>query len=73
MKVYKCQCHDEKAIHSAATMTYRIRQQEIWDTYTLVEAGSEEEAITKAKDGYGDMVHSEYNRQNDMFHPTVED
>ena len=46
--------------------TFRVWQQEIWDTYTLVEADSEQEAIRKAKDGQGDEVHSEYNRMADM-------
>lgn len=47
--------------------TFRIRQQEIWDTYTLVEAENVAEAIAKVKDGQGDLVHSEYNRQNEAF------
>jgi hypothetical protein len=52
--------------------TFRIRQQEIWDTYTLIEAESETEAIRLVRDGEGDIVHSEYNRHNDMFSPVVE-
>jgi hypothetical protein len=47
-------------------MTYRIRQQEIWDTYTLIEAGSEAEAIAKVLDGQGDQVSSEFNRMGDF-------
>ena len=46
--------------------TFRVWQQEIWDTYTLVEANTEQEAIRKVKDGGGDQVHSEYNRMADM-------
>ncbi len=52
--------------------TFRVRQQEIWDTYTLVDAETPAEAIAKAKDGQGDMVHSEYNRQAD-FQPEIEE
>ncbi len=52
--------------------TYRVRQQEIWDTYTLIEAETSDEAITKVKDGEGDEVHTEYNRQSDLFTPKVE-
>ena len=51
--------------------TFRVRQQEIWDTYTMVEAETPEEAIAKVKDGSGDVVHSEYNRQTD-FEPEIE-
>lgn len=53
--------------------TYRIRQQEIWDTYTVVEAESEEDAIKKVSDGFGYIVDSEYNRINDLFSPVIED
>jgi len=49
--------------------TFRIRQQEIWDTYTLVEADNLAEAIAKAKDGQGDVVHSEFNRMLETFQP----
>lgn len=52
--------------------TFKIRQQEIWDTYTLIEAESEDKAIQLAKNGEGDIFYSEYNRQNDMFSPVVE-
>jgi hypothetical protein len=51
--------------------TYRVWQQEIWDTYTLIEAEDSASAIRRVKDGEGDMVHSEYNRQAD-FEPEAE-
>lgn len=47
--------------------TWRVRQQEIWDTYTLIEAETEGEAIAMVKDGQGDMVHSEYNGMIESF------
>jgi len=52
--------------------TYTIRQQEIWDTYTQIEAESEAEAIKKVVDGQGDQMYSEYNRQYHQFEPTVD-
>lgn len=53
-------------------MTYRVRQQEIWDTYTLIEADSEQQAIALVKDGQGDMIHSEYNRQSETFDACID-
>lgn len=52
--------------------TYTIRQQEIWDTYTQIEAESEAEAIRKVEDGQGYEIDSEYNRQYHQFEPTVD-
>jgi len=52
--------------------TYTIRQQEIWDTYTQIEAESEAEAIKKVVDGQGDQMHSEYNRIYYQFEPIVD-
>lgn len=46
--------------------TFKVWQQEIWDTFTLVEADTPEEAIRLAKDGSGDQVHSDFNRMADM-------
>jgi len=54
-------------------MLYKVRQQEIWDVYTAIEAESAEEAIKKVVDGQGDQVFSEYNRQHHQFEPTAEE
>lgn len=53
--------------------TFRIRQQEIWDTYTLIEAEDSASAIKKVSDGEGTQVHSEFNRMNDNFSPEEEE
>lgn len=52
--------------------TFRIRQQEVWDTYTLVEAENLAEAISKVMDGQGDTVHSDFNRMLETFQPCEE-
>jgi len=52
--------------------TYTIRQQEIWDTYTQIEADSEAEAIKKVVEGQGDQIYSDFNRIYYQFEPTVD-
>lgn len=46
--------------------TFKVRQQEIWDTLTLIEANTEAEAIAMVRDGMGNQIHSEYNRQTEI-------
>lgn len=53
--------------------TFRIRQQEIWDTYTVIEAEDLASAIKKVSDGEGTQVYSEFNRMNDLFSPEEEE